>query len=301
MADGKCDNSMDGHVRAAVLRALQEDLGADQPSTQADLTTAFVVGDFGSAEARILGRATGTVAGLDAAGAAFRSLDPQIQIETLVPDGSPVEPDQDVMQLSGSAGAILAAERTALNFLQHLSGVATLTRAFVDAVAGTGARITDTRKTTPGLRHLEKYAVRCGGGVNHRMGLYDAVLIKENHAVAAGGVTAAVRLARLAATERRRSEVRIMVEAETADEVRGLAGSPSTSRPDRILLDNMALDQMRACVALVREVAPEIELEATGNVNLATVGAVAETGVDLISVGALTHSAPALDLSLLFR
>ena len=300
MSEDKGDAGLTPYIEAAVELALQEDLGTCHLSASADLTTAFVVGEAGTAWARILARAPGTVAGVEVAEAAFRRIDARVRMERLSQDGARVEADQDILRLSGPAGAILAAERTALNFLQRLSGVATLTRAFVDAVAGTGARITDTRKTTPGLRRLEKHAVRCGGGVNHRMGLYDAVLIKENHAAAAGGVAAAVEKARRAAGDRGRPEVRVMVEAETADEVRSLVEAPAAARPDRILLDNMGLDQLRECVALARAAAPDIELEATGNVELATVRSVAETGVDVISIGALTHSAPALDISLLF-
>lgn len=300
MSEDKGDAGLTPYIEAAVEVALQEDLGTCHLSARADLTTALVVGEAGTAWARILARAPGTVAGVEVAEAAFRRIDARVRMERLSQDGARVEADQDILRLSGPAGAILAAERTALNFLQRLSGVATLTRAFVDAVAGTGARITDTRKTTPGLRRLEKHAVRCGGGVNHRMGLYDAVLIKENHAAAAGGVAAAVEKARRAAGDRGRPEVRVMVEAETADEVRSLVEAPAAARPDRILLDNMGLDQLRECVALARAAAPDIELEATGNVELATVRSVAETGVDVISIGALTHSAPALDISLLF-
>lgn len=300
MTDARKHGALDEHIAQVVERALEEDLGGVGLSAAADLTTAFVVDDMGSARARILARAPGIIAGGQVAEAVFRRLDGAVEVEVLTPDSSAAAPDQDVLAVAGPAGAILAAERTALNFLQRLSGVATMTRAFVDAVAGTGTQITDTRKTTPGLRRLEKHAVRCGGGVNHRMGLYDAVLIKENHAATAGGVAAAVARARGSAAERGMGQVRVMVEAETEDEVRALVAASAQLRPDRILLDNMGLDQLRACVAAAREAAPSIELEATGNMNLATARAVAETGVDVISVGALTHSAPALDLSLLF-
>ena len=186
--------------------------------------------------------------------------------------------------------SLLAGERTALNFLQQLSGVATLTRCYVEALSGTATRITDTRKTTPGWRHLQKWAVRLGGGVNHRMGLYDAVLIKENHAAAAGGVRAAIRAARGQAAP-------IYVEAENLAEVE----EALVDGPDRILLDNMDAPTLRRAVALIRAANPAIEIEATGGYTLATVRAAAAAGVDLVSIGALTHSAPALDLSMLFE
>ena len=192
---------------------------------------------------------------------------------------------------------LLAGERTALNFLQRLCGVATLTRRYVDAIAGTRARITDTRKTTPGFRLLEKYAVVQGGGVNHRMGLYDALLIKENHAASVGGVDAAIDQARQTAAHQGKTRIPIFVEAETLDEVHSLI----PHAPNRIMFDNMPLEQMREGVHLIRQANPEIDIEATGGVTLDNVRQVAETGVDLISIGTLTHSAPALDLSMLFE
>ena len=206
-----------------------------------------------------------------------------------VADGDEVAEGQTLVRLQGRARSLLAGERTALNFLQQLSGVATLTRRYVEALSGTATRITDTRKTTPGWRHLQKWAVRLGGGVNHRMGLYDAVLIKENHAAAAGGVRAAIREARGQAAP-------IYVEAENLAEVEeALAGGP-----DRILLDNMDAPTLHRAVALIRAANPAIEIEATGGYTLATVREAAAAGVDLVSIGALTHSAPALDLSMLF-
>ena len=286
-------------LQEVVERALREDLGGEL-SAAADLTTRWTVPAQTPAGARILARSPGVVAGLDAVRAVFLCLDSTMEIDAQHADGDAVLPDATVVCLAGSASAILVGERTALNFLQQLSGVATLTRAYVDAVAGTNARITDTRKTIAGLRYLQKHAVRCGGGVSHRFGLHDAVLIKENHAAAAGGVAEAVRRARQAATAEALDEVRVMCEAETHAEVCQLvAGDPGTT-PDRILLDNMTTDELRRCVETVRAAAPHVDIEATGNVSLQTVRAIAEAGVDIISVGALTHSAPALDLSLLF-
>jgi len=268
--------------------ALREDLGPDN----IDLTSAWVVPEEARARAAILSRREGTLAGLAVAGAVFHRMDPGILWMPQTEEGSQIRAGQTLAELSGPARAILTGERTALNFLQRLCGVATLTRAFVEAVAGTGARITDTRKTTPGCRALEKYAVRLGGGVNHRLGLYDAVLIKENHAAIAGGVGQAVRRAR----REGRAGVRIMAEARDLEEAR----SAAQAGPDRILLDNMGLEEMRRAVPLIRQLDPRIEIEATGDVNLHNVRQVALTGVDFISIGALTHSAPALNLSLLF-
>jgi nicotinate-nucleotide pyrophosphorylase (carboxylating) len=282
------------HARAyaaIVDLALREDLGPEG----IDLTASWVVPAQAQASAAILARRPGVLAGLEVAMAVFARVSPQIRGEAKAEDGASLAPGQVLLELSGPARALLTAERTALNFLQRLSGVATLTRAFVEAVAGTRALITDTRKTTPGLRALEKHAVRMGGGVNHRFGLYDAVLIKENHAAAAGGVGQALRLARQAAREQGR-QARLMAEARNLDEVRSAAAAD----PDRILLDNMGLEELRQAVHFLRREAPQIEIEATGDVNLGNARQVAETGVDFISIGALTHSAPALNLSLLF-
>jgi nicotinate-nucleotide pyrophosphorylase (carboxylating) len=275
-----------------VATALREDLGGDL-TPKADITTQWIVDGDTSARARIIARCSGVIAGIDVACAVFHQVDADLSLQRRAGDGDPVDIDDPVLEITGSAAAILTAERTALNFLQQLSGVATLTRAFVDAIAGTEARITDTRKTVPGLRDLQKQAVRSGGGVNHRYGLYDAVLIKENHVTAAGGVIEAVRRARLGAQGAGRRDTRIMCETEDLDQVRALVDGGARLAPDRILLDNMSPDLMRQCVVVARKCVPAIELEAT-------VRAAAETGVDVISVGSLTHSAPALDLSLLF-
>lgn len=291
--------SEDSGLREIVELALREDLGGELDPA-ADITTRWTVGAGVEARARILCRGTGVAAGVQAALLVFRQLDPDLAVEAAVADGAALAPGDTVVRLRGAAASILAGERTALNLLQQLSGIASLTRSYVDAVAGTPARITDTRKTTPGLRRLQREAVRAGGGFNHRFGLHDAVLIKENHALAAGGVVEAVRRARRGAEARGGERIPVMCEAETPEEVRALIREGPWGRPDRILLDNMAPGSMAECAGLVKSAPARVETEATGGVTLGEVRAVAETGVDWVSVGALTHSAPALDLSLLF-
>jgi nicotinate-nucleotide pyrophosphorylase (carboxylating) len=266
-----------------VLRALAEDVG------DADITSEATVPLGARAVATITQKVPGVVFGLDAAEAAFLALDPDVRLERLGPEGEWRDPPQPVLRATGDARALLAAERTALNFLQRLSGIATLTARCVYAVEGTGARILDTRKTTPGLRRLEKAAVAAGGGVNHRAGLYDMVLIKENHARLVGGVGAAVRAAAEAFPD-----VPLEVECRTRAEVDEALAAGAT----RILLDNMGPDELRAIVA---HVGGRARLEASGGIGFDTLRAHAETGVDWISIGALTHSAPALDLSLLLE
>ena len=269
-------------ITEAVSRALAEDVGAG------DLTTSATVPERARARALITQKAPGVVFGLELAEASFRALDPDIEARRLVDEGQ-WRDGGPVLGLEGSARALLTGERTALNFLQRLSGVATLTARCVREVAGTGARILDTRKTTPGLRTLEKAAVAAGGGTNHRAGLYDAILIKENHAAIAGGVGAAVRAARAHAPG-----APLEVECRTPEEVDEAlaAGAPM------ILLDNMTPAELRAAVT---QVDGRAELEASGGVTLATLREIAGTGVQFVSVGALTHSAPALDLSLLLE
>lgn len=264
-------------------RTLAEDLGSG------DVTTAFVVPDGAQAFAGIEQKAPGVLAGLDVAQAVFERLDPALRWRPSAREGE-WRDGGEVATVEGPAAPLLAGERTALNLLGRLSGVATLTARYVKAVEGTGARILDTRKTTPGLRELEKRAVVTGGGVSHRQGLYDAVLIKENHAALAGGVEAATRAAIAGAPEG------MVVEVECRDlgEVQDALGSGAS----RILLDNMAPEALREAVALV---GGRAELEASGGVTLDTVRDIAGTGVDFISVGALTHSAPALDLSLVLE
>jgi nicotinate-nucleotide pyrophosphorylase (carboxylating) len=221
----------------------------------------------------------------------FARLDPGVLVEVAAPDGTPVEPEDRVLVATGPARALLTAERTALNFLQRCSGVATLTRRYVAAVAGTGARVIDTRKTTPGMRILEKAAVVAGGGANHRVGLFDMVMIKDNHIAAAGGIRAAVEAVRRANDR----ALRVEVETTTLDEV----DEALACGVDRIMFDNMSVELLRAAVARVAAAGdPRPETEASGGVTLETIRAYAATGVELISVGALTHSPPALDLSL---
>ncbi len=292
----KCDSGL----LEIVERALREDLGGGL-DPDADVTTRWTVGGGAGARARILSRGDGVAAGVQAAVLVFQRLHPRLSVDAALADGDALVPGATVLHLSGPAAPILVGERTALNLLQQLSGIASLTRAYVDAVAGTRARITDTRKTIPGLRRLQKEAVRSGGGFNHRFGLHDAVLIKENHARAAGGVVEALRRAHAGTAEPGGDRTPIMCEAETLEEVRALVGAGPRGRPDRILLDNMSRDTLADCVQLVQTAAADVETEATGGITLEEVRSVAETGVDWISVGALTHSAPALDLSLLFE
>lgn len=266
-----------------VLRALAEDVG------DADVTSEATVPAGTRATATITQKAPGVVYGIDVAEATFLALDPDVQLQRVGTEGEWREPPALVLRAIGDARALLAAERTALNFLQRLSGVATLTARCVYAVEGTGVQILDTRKTTPGLRRLEKGAVAAGGGCNHRAGLYDMVLIKENHAALAGGVGAAVRTAR-----EKFPDLPLEVECSTRQEV----DEALQAGARRILLDNMAADELRA---IVRHVAGRATLEASGGITFATLRAYAETGVDSISIGALTHSAPALDLSLILQ
>ncbi|HYP47653.1 MAG TPA: carboxylating nicotinate-nucleotide diphosphorylase [Thermoleophilaceae bacterium] len=265
----------------AIDRALEEDLGSG------DLTSAAVVPEGALAQARIEQRAPGVLAGLRVAQAVFGRVDPLLRWQALAPEGEWLEP-APVAEITGAAAAIMAGERVALNFLGRLSGVATLTARYVSAVEGTGAVILDTRKTTPGLRALEKEAVRLGGGTNHRQGLFDAILVKENHSLLAGGVGKATCLALEHAPE----GVAVEVECATLGEVEEALGAGA----GRLLLDNMEPTELRRAVELA---GGRAELEASGGIDLETVREVAETGVDYISVGALTHSAPALDVSLL--
>jgi nicotinate-nucleotide pyrophosphorylase (carboxylating) len=263
-----------------VARALAEDLG------DGDVTTAATVPADARASALITQKAPGVVFGFEAAEKTFRALDPEAEIERLASEGEWRERG-DVLRIEGRARALLSAERTALNFLQRLSGVATMAARCVAAIEGTDARILDTRKTTPGLRRLEKAAVAAGGATNHRAGLYDAILIKENHAALAGGVGEAVRRARVEAPE-----LPLEVECRSLAEADEALAAGATS----ILLDNMSPDQLREAV---EHVAGRAQLEASGGVTLQTLKEVAATGVNFVSVGALTHSAPALDLSLI--
>jgi nicotinate-nucleotide pyrophosphorylase (carboxylating) len=282
-----------------VKYALSEDVGTG------DITTLNSVGPGVKARGAIVVNSPGVIAGLDVARLTFREADAGISFRALARDGEVVQPGAAVAQVMGEVGGILKAERTALNFLQHLSGVATLTRRFVDAVDGTGAIILDTRKTTPGLRFLEKYAVQAGGGQNHRLALWDMYLVKDNHIRAAGGITAAIDRI----TRTRQGDLLLEVEVESLDQLM------EALRPevDRILVDNRSPAEVRRAVEAVDEWCranpsdsprktpsarrwPEVEV--SGGINLVSARAYAETGVDYLSVGALTHSAPALDMSL---
>jgi nicotinate-nucleotide pyrophosphorylase (carboxylating) len=273
------------------------------PESYRDLLRAFLREDWGTQDwstaavpdrpmtGRVVAKNDLVLAGLPMAAETLRLTCPAITIEHPKADGQKVSAGTEVLRLRGSSHGILLAERVMLNLLQRLSGTATLTRKFVDAVEGTGARILDTRKTTPGLKLLEKYAVRCGGGVNHRLTLGDGVLLKENHLAAVGGVRAAVEAARRTAP----NLLKIEVEVENLGQLKACLDLPEV---DGVLLDNMALDQLREAVALRDRSGRRVFLEASGNLTLDRARAVAETGVDFLSVGALTHSAPAADLSL---
>ena len=274
---------LDAFVRAT----LDEDLGTGWPGGGHDVTAESVI----PADARFAGvmdsRDAIVVAGLPIAAAFFRALDPAIEIELLAREGEEVAAGHDLMRLSGKARALLTAERSALNTAQHLSGVATLTRAYVRAMAGADSVLLDTRKTLPGLRHLEKYATRMGGAQNHRLGLWDAAMIKDNHILVAGGVDEAVRRARRAGVER------IICEVDRLDQIEPALAAGA----NHLLLDNMDPATLREAVALV---AGRSATEASGGVRLDTVGAIAATGVDYVSVGRLTQSAPAADIGLDF-
>ena len=265
--------------------ALREDIG------EGDVTTQLVVPEEVRAKARVLSREKAVIAGTSPAVEVFRRVDPELKVSTTLTDGAAVLGGETILEISGSARSILTAERVALNFLQRLSGIATLTRAFVEAIGKNPAKIMDTRKTTPGLRALEKAAVVAGGGLNHRFGLFDMILIKDNHLVAQPNpaqLAAAIRKAKS-----RNPLIRVEVEADNLEQVRALV---QIEELDLILLDNMETTEMREAIALGRK--RKVKFEASGGVNLRTVRRIAATGVDFISVGALTHSAPAIDLSL---
>jgi nicotinate-nucleotide pyrophosphorylase (carboxylating) len=264
-----------------VAVALAEDVGAG------DLTSLFFIPETHRSRARILAKQTAIVAGTGPAKSTFQQVDDDLKVEVTAPDGAPVHPGDTILQISGRTRSILTGERVALNFMQRLSGVATLTRAFVEAVKGTGAQILDTRKTTPGLRKLEKEAVAAGGGANHRMGLFDAVMVKDNHLLARPDLAAAIQ-----ALRKEHPGVLIELEADSLEQVREFVRFPEV---DVILLDNMSPGELRACIALRR---PGLKFEASGGISLQTVRSIAETGVDFISVGRLTHSAGAIDFSL---
>jgi len=270
-------------VREAVQRALAEDIG------RGDITTDALIASGALASARLMAREPGIVAGLDLAEAAFRGVEPDIEFEQLIEDGQAVKAGDVIARISGSARALLSAERVALNFLTHMSGIASLTGRYVAAIAGSGARIVDTRKTLPGLRVFEKYAVRMGGGVNHRFALDDAAMIKDNHIVAGGGIGPAIRQVRAAIGHM----VKICCEVDRIDQIE----EALAAGVDVLLLDNMGPETLAEAVRLI---AGRATTEASGKVSLDTVAAIAASGVDVISVGRLTHSAPALDIALDF-
>ena len=275
--------ALTAEIERAIQQALAEDIGSG------DATTNSIVSAAANVEGLIKAKQRGVVAGLNVAAAVFRALDRDVDFQPFVEDGSRVESGVVVASIHGSARSILTGERTALNFLGRMSGIATLTREFADRVSGTSAKILDTRKTAPGLRAIDKLAVGYGGGQNHRHGLYDMILIKDNHIDHAGSLTRAVELARAA-----RSELEIEVEARTIEHVK----EAIALAVDRILLDNMSIEMMTEAVRIT---GGRARLEASGNVNLMTVREIAETGVDFISVGELTHSAKVFDFSLLLK
>ncbi len=266
----------------AVKRALAEDIGAG------DITTEYLGLDDTSGTAELVAKEDGIIAGLPVAEAVFRSIDPDVEFKAVVEDGAQVRKGTQIATIRGRAAALLSGERVALNFLQQLSGVATYTFMFVRAVKGSKAVIKDTRKTSPGMRALEKYAVRMGGGTNHRLGLNDAILLKDNHIDLAGGISEAVRRVR-----EKNSKIVIEVETRNMDEVR----EALDARADIIMLDNMSLQQIEDAVKLIDGKAV---VEVSGNVNLLNVTHIASLGVDVISVGAITHSPDALDISMVF-
>ena len=273
---------MHPEIFAALQRALDEDIG------HGDVTSLSILPAEAQMTGQIIAKEPGVLAGLDVAQAVYQTVDPGVDFQSLAAEGAQVANRQVLARVTGAARSLLTAERTALNFLGRMSGIATLTRQFVEAVAGTGAVILDTRKTAPGLRAVDKLAVLRGGGQNHRIGLYDMVLIKDNHIDFAGSITAAVEKARAGA-----AGLEIEVEARTLEHVREALGLGV----QRILLDNMSLEMLAEAVRLT---AGRAKLEASGNVTLVTVRAIAETGVDYISSGALTHSARVLDVSFLY-
>jgi nicotinate-nucleotide pyrophosphorylase (carboxylating) len=270
-----------GYLKDLIERALHEDIGPG------DVTSEATIPPDSTSRAVMLAKQFLVVAGLEVARAVFHTLDPNIQFTALVKEGDRVPAGTELVRLSGNTRALLAGERVALNLMQHLSGIATLTAKYVEMVEGLKAQVLDTRKTLPGLRQLEKYAVRVGGGGNHRFGLFDGVLIKDNHVKASGTITNAIKSAR----EKAHHLLKIEVETKTLDEVR----EALAAKADIIMLDNMPIDMMREAVTII---SGRALVEASGNVTIKTIREIAETGVDFISSGSLTHSAPAADISM---
>jgi nicotinate-nucleotide pyrophosphorylase (carboxylating) len=275
-------------LAALVALALHEDL-----EHGGDVTASATVPATATATGRVVARAGGVLAGLEAAHAVAQAVDPRLELVAHAHDGDALEADQPVLDLSGAARSVLAAERTLLNFLGHLSGVATLTARYVEELAGTRCILRDTRKTTPGMRELEKAAVRAGGGMNHRMGLFDGVLVKDNHVAACGGVLEAARQA-LAYVRTSGREVGVQIEVDDLDQLR----QALTAGARVVLLDNFSLGRLREAVTICRDEREYVFAEASGGITLENVREVALTGVDAVAVGAVTHSAPALDLGM---
>ncbi len=280
-------DNMFSHIDETLINALKEDLGSG------DVTTAALIPDAHVSEALLIAKGDIVLAGLPFAERVFQLVDSGLKFSALKREGSRVRKGSIIARIKGKTASLLIAERTALNILQRMSGIATLTNEYIKAVKGLNVEITDTRKTAPGLRFFDKYAVRMGGGWNHRHGLYDGLLIKDNHIVAAGGVGKAVKLAR----SKVHHLLKIEVEVNNISEVKEALSAGA----DVIMLDNMDVKMMKKAVGIVRQKNFDVLIEASGNVNLENIREVAETGVDLISVGALTHSAPAADLSLQIR
>jgi nicotinate-nucleotide pyrophosphorylase (carboxylating) len=280
-------NKMFSHIDEALINALKEDVGSG------DVTTSSLIPEASVSEALLIAKGDLVLAGLPFAKRVFQLVDDRLEFRALKREGTRVRKGSIVAEIKGKTAGILIAERTALNILQRMSGIATLTSDYVQAVKGSNVKIADTRKTAPGLRYFDKYAVGMGGGQSHRYGLYDGVLIKDNHIAAAGGVGKAVRLAR----SRAHHLLKIEVEVKNIPEVKEALSAGA----DVIMLDNMNIDMMKKAAVLIRRKNPAVLIEASGNMNLENIREVAETGVDLISVGALTHSAPAADLSLKIR
>jgi nicotinate-nucleotide pyrophosphorylase (carboxylating) len=275
---------IDDKIRHLIELSLSEDVG------KGDLTSEATIDDNLLAKGIIVAKEEGVIAGLEIAKMVFCQMDPNAVFESSFKDGNKVMRGEEVAVLKGRVKSILSGERTALNFLQHLSGIATLTSKYTERIKDIGVKILDTRKTTPGLRWLEKYAVKMGGGENHRMGLFDMILIKENHIKAVGSIIYAIQKAKAKYPKKK-----IEVETKNLDEVKEAVGS----EVDWIMLDNMSIGEMKKAVKMIRSSKKKIKIEASGRIELNTVREIALTGVDFISVGALTHSAPALDFSLL--
>ncbi len=276
-------------IQHLIEDALFEDVGLG------DITTDSIIGNDVLADATLIAKAPGIAAGLEILTIVYNCVDPRVTVHPSVPDGQKVELNSILALIDGPAKSLLKGERVSLNFLQRMSGIATMTRQFVDAIEGTQARIIDTRKTAPGLRALDKFAVRLGGGKNHRFGLDDMILIKDNHIVAAGGIRPALQKC-LKTVREKNIQTQIEIETRSMEEVReAMACFEEGSRFHRLMVDNFSIEKMREAVAYI---ARRVEVEASGNITLKNVRAVAETGVDVISVGALTHSVEALDISM---